>query len=345
MPGHPQKPKLNLYSTAPQSKDVDRTRYAARVAEVARWSERAGCQGILVYSDNGLADPWLVSNIVLQHTSRLCPLVALQPIYMHPYAAAKMVATYAHLYDRRLCLNLLAGGFKTDLHALNDETPHDDRYNRLTEYALILKQLLESPEPVTFAGDYYSVHGLRMNPPLPRELMPSLLISGSSAAGLAAAQDIGATPIKYPQKPSEEPFQKSHDGNAPGIRVGIIARETAEEAWQVAHQRFPEDHKGKLAHELAMKVSDSLWHKQLSSKPSALDKSRDDVYWLGPFQNYKTFCPYLVGSYEQVGKEVAAYVDRGYRTFILDIPPCEEELHHSSVVFQEALENSQICHA
>jgi alkanesulfonate monooxygenase len=345
MPGRPQNSNLNIYSTAPQSADVDRTRYVARVAEVARWSERAGCRGILVYADNRLVDPWLVSNIILQHTEQLCPLVALQPVYMHPYAAAKMVTSFGHLYNRRLCLNLLAGGFRTDLLALNDETPHDDRYKRLTEYSLIMKRLLESPEPVTFAGDYYSVRGLRMNPPLPEALMPGLLISGSSAAGLAAAREIGATPIKYPQKSSEEPYHEHHDGNAPGIRVGIIARETAEEAWQVAHLRFPEDHKGKLAHQLAMKVSDSLWHKQLSGKPSASDRSSDEVYWLGPFQHYKTFCPYLVGSYEQVGQEVAAYVDRGYRTFILDIPPCEEELDHTSVVFQEALENSQICHA
>ena len=36
-----------------------------------------------------------------------------------------------------------------------------------------------------------------------------------------------------------------------------------------------------------------------------------DPYWLGPFQNYQTFCPYLVGSYDRVGAEVARYVDRG----------------------------------
>src|SRR2546426_5042331 len=46
--------------------------------------------------------------------------------------------------------------------------------------------------------------------------------------------------------------------------------------------------------------------------------------------NYKTMCPYLVGSYERVGDELARYIGVGYRSFILDIPPTEEELHHTN---------------
>ena len=67
-------------------------------------------------------DPWLVSQMVVQNTERLCPLVAVQPIYMHPYTVAKMVATLAYLYGRRLYLNMVAGGFKNDLQALDDPT-------------------------------------------------------------------------------------------------------------------------------------------------------------------------------------------------------------------------------
>ena len=63
-------------------------------------------------------DPWLVSQVILESTEQLCPLVAIQPVYMHPYTVAKMIATYAYLHDRRLFLNMLAGGFKNDLVAL-----------------------------------------------------------------------------------------------------------------------------------------------------------------------------------------------------------------------------------
>ena len=56
-------------------------------------------------------------------------------------------------------------------------------------------------------------------------------------------------------------------------------------------------------------------------------------YWLVPFNNYKTFCPYLVGSYDEVSCEVSKYIQEGFRTFILDVPPSREELHHTAMVF------------
>ena len=196
--------RLKIFSTCPQSKDVDRDAYVQRVADVAKWSESFGCAGILVYADNGIADPWLVSQIIIQNTERLAPLIAIQPIYMSPYTAAKMVSTLALLHRRRVYLNMLAGGFKNDLAALNDTMPHDERYARTTEYTLIIKRLLESERPVTFKGKYYTIENLRMTPPLPPELFPGILISGSSDASMAAAQAIEATAVKYPKPPGEE---------------------------------------------------------------------------------------------------------------------------------------------
>jgi alkanesulfonate monooxygenase len=325
--------RIEIFSTCPQSKDVAQDEYLQRVADVARWSEAAGHTGILVYTDNGIVDPWLTSQIILQSTTSLCPLVAIQPIYMHPYTAAKMVATLGFLHGRRLYLNMLAGGFKNDLIALNDETPHDDRYVRTVEYTQIIKQLLAGG-PVTFAGKYYTVTNLKLTPPLPEELLPGVLISGSSDAGLEAARAIGATAVKYPKPPGEEEDQRG-DVIDSGVRVGIVARETEDEAWHVARERFPEDRKGQIAHSLAMKVTDSQWHKQLSAlgeKPV----SEENPYWLWPFQNYNTFCPYLVGSYDRVGHELGRYIELGYKCFILDIPPSHDELEHTALAFERA---------
>ena len=74
-----------------------------------------------------------------------------------------------------------------------------------------------------------------------------------------------------------------------------------------------------------MKTSDSAWHRQLSERPATAEPS---AYWLVPFQNYKTFCPYLVGSYERVAEELARYLAAGYRTLILDVPASDEECAH-----------------
>jgi alkanesulfonate monooxygenase len=332
--------KIKVFSTCPQSKDVDRADYLTRVADVARWSEAVGCEGILVYTDNSIVDPWLVSQVIVESTEHLCPLVAIQPVYMHPYSAAKMVASFGSMYGRRLYLNMLAGGFRNDLIALDDHTPHDDRYVRTAEYTQIIRSLLENDTPVTFEGKYYKVTNLRMTPALPPELFPGILISGSSDAGLAAAEAIGATAVRYPKPPGEESEEDRPNGTVDyGVRVGVIAREDGAEAWRIAHERFPPDRKGQIAHKLAMKVSDSQWHKQLSEPERAREPEGEDdnPYWLFPFQNYKTFCPYLVGSYERVAQVLTHYVTLGFETFILDIPPSEEELGHIHVTFEQAV--------
>lgn len=335
MPNPIRRSAIELFSTCPASSMVDRKLYLQNVAEVARWSEQWGCKGILVYSDNSLLDPWLVSQIIIQNTQSLCPLVAVQPVYMHPYAVAKMITSFGHLYGRRIYLNMVAGGFKNDLIALNDTTPHDKRYERLIEYTNLITTLLASASPVSYEGEFYTVDKLKLTPPLPADLLPGIFVSGSSEAGVAAAKAIGATAVKYPKPASEE--RPSHeDGLELGIRVGIIAREDEDTAWSLAHARFPEDRKGQITHQLAMKTSDSVWHKQLSERGQDTNQGRSP-YWLVPFENYKTFCPYLVGSYACVAGELARYIAGGYRAFILDIPPNEEELRHINLAFYAAV--------
>lgn len=322
---------LAIFSTCPQSRDSSPHEYAQRVIDTARWSEAAGCEGMLVYTDNGIIDPWLVSQLVIENTRRLAPLVAVQAAYMHPYSAAKMVSSLGYLHGRRLYLNMVAGGFRNDLLALGDDTPHDERYERTVEYAQIMTRLLQG-ETVSYQGSRYTVSNLSMTPALAAELQPGLFISGSSPAGLDAAARIGAVAVKYPKRTGEELDQA---GERAGMRVGIVTRASGTEAWTVARERFPEDRKGQIAHKLAMKVSDSHWHQQLSDMADATDVE-DDPYWLWPFETYATFCPYLVGSYERVGAELARYVQLGFHSFILDIPASEEELHHIRVVFEQA---------
>ena len=327
---------VRIFSTCPPSNYADRSTYLRAVIDVAKWSEHSGCTGILVYTDNGLVDAWLLSQIIIQNTTTLSPLVAVQPVYMHPYTVAKMISTLAHLYGRRLCLNMVAGGFKNDLEALDDPTPHDRRYDRAVEYTKVIQLLLGTDKGVSFAGEFYTVKQLRMTPPLPPELRPGLYISGSSDAGVGAARAIGAVAVRYPKPAHEyenEPFGADPES---GIRVGIVTREDGNEAWTVARQRFPEDRKGQIAHELAMKVSDSVWHRQLSELGQTVAGAATP-YWLHPFENYKTFCPYLVGSYDVVAEELARYVRVGCRTFILDVPPDPEEMRHIGEAFNRAL--------
>jgi alkanesulfonate monooxygenase len=324
---------LSVFATCPPWTSGPRGEYLRDLVDAARWSEAAGCTGSLIYTDNAQLDPWIVADEVASHTARLAPLVAVQPVYMHPYSVAKLVASLGALHGRKVYLNLVAGGFKGDLAALGDDTPHDRRYDRLVEYGEVILGLLATGRAVTYDGEFYRTKTLRLEPRLPEGLQPGVFVSGSSAAGIAAARRLGATAVKYPKPAAEEPPKPAGETLDIGLRVGIIAREREDDAWAVAHARFPADRRGQLTRELATKVSDSHWHHDLARSAASANPG---TYWLVPFENYKTMCPYLVGSYSQVAAELTRYLDLGHRTFILDVPAGPDELMHTAAAFEAA---------
>lgn len=55
---------VEIFSTCPQLVEAAGEAFLQNVRQVARWSGQHGCTGILVYSDNRLVDPWLVSQVI-----------------------------------------------------------------------------------------------------------------------------------------------------------------------------------------------------------------------------------------------------------------------------------------
>jgi alkanesulfonate monooxygenase len=336
--------QVDLFTTMPQSVHCDGHRFSEEIRRIAEESENNGFKGTLVYSDNRLADPWIVTEAVLRHTRKLIPMIALQPVYMHPYTVAKKVATLALMHKRMIAFNLIAGGFKNDLLALGDHTDHDRRYDRLYEYSKIIQLLLKSDQPVTFEGEFYQVKNLKLQPEMPSELYPLIYLSGSSDAAKSTADRLQAKLIEYPEW--VKPVNDNGYGSIPksmkpvsGIRVGILTRKSHQTAWQEAKERFPETRLGEITHQLANKITDSEWHKTLSDQARKMD-SEEPVYWLGPFKHYHTFCPYLTGSYQEVSDELSKYLNSGCRTCVIDIPVSNEELKHTRKVFELALEKA-----
>jgi alkanesulfonate monooxygenase len=150
---------IRLFATLPQ-RDYGSDALATAI-DVAQWSEEIGCEGILIYDDNRRLDPWFVAGQVILATDRLEPLVAVQPAYLHPYAAARKVWTLSGQLGRRLAINVVAGGYSRDLDALGESLDHDVRYRRAFEYTHIVRELLRG-RPVSFSGSHYSVERLSL---------------------------------------------------------------------------------------------------------------------------------------------------------------------------------------
>ena len=58
---------IEVFSTCPVPGGAQRHTFLRNVIDVARWSEEAGCKGILVYADNSLIDPWMLCQIILEN--------------------------------------------------------------------------------------------------------------------------------------------------------------------------------------------------------------------------------------------------------------------------------------
>jgi alkanesulfonate monooxygenase len=88
--------------------------------------------------------------------------------------------------------------------------------------------------------------------------------------------------------------------------------------------------------QLLCAISESSWQGSIASL-TLPDNNNADPYWLVPFRNYHTYCPYLVGSYDEVGEAVRKYLSGGVRGFILDEPHELADLHHARTAIERAV--------
>ena len=318
-------PAIQPSETGPEHLETIRT--------TAAWTEDAGLDGLLIVVFNQTLAPWAAAHAIIESSERLAPLVALQPLYTHPFELAREIASLSHLYGRRIDLNLVAGGSSRDLLALgDDDLSREGRYRRLADYTRIVMRLLADEDPLTFESPFYSLDGLALRfRPAPEDL-PRLLLSGSSEAAESCAHDVGALRVQ-----NAEPLPDEIDeGFAADLafKVGIISRPSRTEAWGAAEARFPRD----ANRERKPYEPESEWQRRLEKLDADYGaEASGSVYWLRAFQRREKQFAYLVGSYEEVASYLAGYLRMGARNFIFDVPYDADEVAHSSRVMQLAV--------
>ncbi|MEK9281564.1 MULTISPECIES: LLM class flavin-dependent oxidoreductase [unclassified Bradyrhizobium] len=303
------------------SRNRDPQKYVDELMRVAQFAERNGLAGILLFEGNDVfVEPWAMAQHIMGQTRRSSPLIAVNPVYMHPFTAAKFVSSFAQLYGRKVYLNMITGTAVSDLQGLGDDRPHADRYVRLGEFVALMRQLLESPRPVNFKGRFYRASNLQLHPRLTAELMPEFLIAGQSEAAQRVARETGC--IKMQMLPPD----LDHRLDAPGMNFGIFARETRDEARQAAKSRFRDNPDDRELLSLTMENTDSAWKRHLYDGQSG--ELRENGYWLLPFLTFQADCPYLVGSYAEIGARLKDFAAKGLTTIMLDMVADEAEMQH-----------------
>ncbi|MDY6946860.1 MAG: LLM class flavin-dependent oxidoreductase [Pseudomonadota bacterium] len=321
---------IKVFTVMPRTRD--RAAYVQNLTNLACWSEARGSTGVLMFLGNDtLLDPWLSACAVMTRTRDIQPLVAVNPIYMHPFSAARMISSLALLFERRIHVNLIAGTAVRDLTALGDRLEHDLRYERLREYAQVMRLLLTQRRPVSFQGCYYQIDDLQLLPAVPPDLQPSFLLAGQSATARAIARSISAETLRMLGPELEGPT----DSGEGGVYFGIVTRPDRVAAVQAAHAHFPTDDSGREIARRAMQATDATWKRRLWSDNES-EGITNRGYWLGPFKNFQADCPYVVGERAAMSDLIANLVRRGATTFVIDTPVIEIELEEIACAFKGA---------
>jgi alkanesulfonate monooxygenase len=304
------------------ARNSNATQHIDDLMRVARFAEANGLDGPLLFAGNDTpVEPWAMAQHILANTARISPLIAVNPVYMHPFTVAKFVSSFALLHHRKIFLNMITGTATSDLTGLGERRSRGERYSRLGEFILIVRQLLASTRPVTFRGEFYATEALQLRPSFPPALMPEFLIAGQSDDARRVATQTGCLRMQMLPPDLEQGI------DAPGLNFGIFAREGRDQARQEAKRLFPDSAEKRELMNYTMENTESVWKRRLYEAGQD-GELRDNGFWLLPFLTYQADCPYLVGSYSEIGATLRRFADRKIGTIILDVVADARELDH-----------------
>ncbi|RCV47871.1 LLM class flavin-dependent oxidoreductase [Marinitenerispora sediminis] len=222
--------------------DIDsatRTRQAdvGYLGQIVRAAEQLGFAGALTPTGAWCEDAWLTTAMLSSVSERLKFLVAFRPGLLSPTLAAQMSATFQRLSGGRLMLNVVTGGESHEQRTHGDFLDKDARYARTGEFLEITHRLFRG-ETVDFTGEHLRVADARLHRrPDP---VPPVYFGGSSPAALEVAARHVDTYLTWGEPPAAvaekigrvRALAEAYGRELTfGIRLHVIARDTAEEAW------------------------------------------------------------------------------------------------------------------
>ncbi|MFE9028447.1 LLM class flavin-dependent oxidoreductase [Streptomyces iakyrus] len=314
----------------------DRPPTVAYLSQIARAAEEVGFAGALTPTGAWCEDAWLTTAMVAQHTERLKFLVAFRPGLISPTLAAQMATTFQRQTGGRLLLNVVTGGENKEQRAFGDFLDKDGRYRRTGEFLQVVKGLWEG-RTVDLHGEHIRVEGAA--PARVPDPVPEVYFGGSSPiAGEIAARhsDVyltwGEPPAQVAEKITRIRSLAEAQGRTLrfGIRLHVITRDTAEQAWAEADRLldgFDPETVASVQAGLARSESEG------QQRMLALHGGRRDRLeihpnlWAGIGLVRGGAGTALVGSHDDVAERIREYHALGIDEFILSGYPHLEEAY------------------
>src|SRR5579875_75512 len=307
----------------------------AYIGQIARSAEQLGFDGALTPTSSWCEDGWVMGAALSQVTERFRFLIAFRPGLTSPTLAAHMAATFQRISGGRLLLNVVTGGDDAEQRRFGDHLGKEERYERCGEFLHIVRRLW-SGEPVTFRGRHFDIDEARI---IPAERWPELYFGGSSPAALEVAASEADVYLTWGEPPEavaeklgrvDEIAARRGRGLRYGIRLHVISRDSAEEAWAQADRLLAGLSEEQIARSQAIqRASGSEGQRRMT----ALHGGRTDSLeispnlWAGVGLVRGGAGTALVGSHEEVADRIAEYHELGIDEFILSGYPHLEEAY------------------
>jgi len=308
------------------------------LAQIARAADALGFGGVLLPTGRSCEDAWIVAASLIAETERLKFLVAIRPGIISPTASARMAATLDRLSGGRVLINVVTGGDPQEAAGDGVFLSHDERYEVTDEFLTIWRGVL-SGKTMSFKGKHLHVEDAKILYPPVQHPYPPLYFGGSSStAQELAAKHVdlyltwGEPPASVAEKIAEVRQRAAAFGRTPrfGIRLHIIIRETAQEAWSAAHDliRYVDDATIAQAQRTFARF-DSEGQRRMNTLHNG---SRDSLevspnLWAGIGLVRGGAGTALVGDPETIVARMREYAELGIDTFILSGYPHLEEAY------------------
>jgi alkanesulfonate monooxygenase len=304
------------------------------LTQVARAAEQLGFEAALTPTGMWCEDAWLTTAMLSQQTERLKFLVAFRPGMLTPTLAAQMASTYQRHSGGRLLLNIVTGGEPTEQQAYGDFLDKDGRYARTDEFLRVVRGLWRG-ETVDLDGRHVRVRGAELER-VPDPVPPIYFGGSSPAAGEVAAEhaDVYLTWGEPPEQVAEKlrwVRKLAADRGRTlrfGIRLHVITRDTAAEAWAEARRLLDAlDPADIAAVQAGLAQSESEGQRRMRELHGG---SADRLVvspnlWAGVGLVRGGAGTALVGSHSEVADRIAEYHELGIDEFVLSGHPHLEE--------------------
>ncbi|MDJ0838286.1 MAG: LLM class flavin-dependent oxidoreductase [Acidobacteriota bacterium] len=295
---------------------------------LCRKAESCGIETMLMAIGFTRPDPLLLATSLGLRTKSIGFMVACRAGLVSPTLFTQQLNTLSQLLLGRICINMVSGHTPGELRGYGDFQDHDARYRRTAEFLAVCRGLWRQ-KPFDYHGEFYRVEQARVHTPF-HGGAPEIFVGGNSEEAFQLAAEHADCLWRFPDAPeviAAESAPLLRTGTQVGLLVSLIARPTREQAHAAARASIKPFSEETLAvHRNFANKSDARGFRSVYRRAEHADAWITPTLWTGAVPYLGAPAIALVGSYDDIARDLWEYREAGVRQFLFMGRPDIEEM-------------------